>query len=120
MYRTAWQEIVLPVTTQFEPDWIFVSAGYDAHRDDVLAELNLTSDDYGWMSRQLADIHPVSRTVVALEGGYDLDALRSSAANTVRGFSGVSDWRPPATTSAPAAGSALSEAAAVIGRHWAL
>ncbi len=119
-YRRAWSEIVIPVTEQFAPDWLFVSAGYDAHQDDMLAELKLTSDDYGWMAHSLSRIHPPSSTIVALEGGYDLDALRSASAKTVRGFAGESEWGQPATSSVPGADEAVAAAAAVIGQHWVL
>ena len=120
VYRRAWEEIAIPVTRQFEPDWVFVSAGFDAHRDDILAELKLTSDDYGWMANALSTIHPPSSTIVALEGGYDLDALRSSSANAVRGFAGESEWGTPGTSSVAGADDAVSAAASVIGQHWAL
>ena len=118
VYRRAWAEIVLPVTSQFEPDWVFVSAGFDAHAADELADLRLSSDDYGWISHQLSHIHPVNRTVVALEGGYDLDALRQSTAAAVQGFSGSESWSDPAFTSPDSATHALSMAAESIGRHW--
>lgn len=79
-YRLAWGEIVLPVVRQFVPDWILVSAGYDAHGDDPLAGMRLEADDYGWMAARLAETYPGERIVVSLEGGYDLDALEQSAA----------------------------------------
>ncbi|MGI9322974.1 MAG: histone deacetylase family protein, partial [Pseudomonadales bacterium] len=60
----------------------FVSAGFDAHKDDPLAQLALTTDDYAWVTkliRDLADEHAAGRLVSTLEGGYDLTALADSA-----------------------------------------
>jgi acetoin utilization deacetylase AcuC-like enzyme len=74
---------ILPALDRFAPDLVMVSAGFDAHRRDPLAQLNLTEDDYRWVTEQLADAagrHCSGRLVSALEGGYDLDALAASVA----------------------------------------
>lgn len=63
---------------EFAPDLLLISAGFDAHRDDPLAQLNWVEADYIWLTRQLCDMCP--RVVSVLEGGYDLDALGASAA----------------------------------------
>lgn len=120
VYRRVWEEIVLPVTSQFAPDWVFISAGYDAHRSDQLADLNLSSDDYGWMSQRITTIHPPQRTIVTLEGGYDLDALNESANATVRGFSGVDDWSESLGPDTDSRHAVLDEAKAIVGRHWSV
>jgi acetoin utilization deacetylase AcuC-like enzyme len=117
VYRRAWSELVIPVLTQFEPDWVLVSAGYDAHAFDHLADLRLDSDDYGWMASQLAAAHPVDRTIFALEGGYDLDALRESTRSTLLGLSGEA-FAPDGLASPPGATPALARAATAIARHW--
>ena len=86
-YRKAVTDMALPAIDNFRPELILVSAGFDAHRDDPLAGLALTEDDYGWITAELvelADRHACGRLVSALEGGYDLDALRSSVAAHVR------------------------------------
>jgi acetoin utilization deacetylase AcuC-like enzyme len=88
IYREAWATLVLPVVEQFSPDWTLISAGYDAHHLDHLAGLRLVSDDYGFMTSTLREVHPPERTVSVLEGGYDLQALRESARMTVDGFTG--------------------------------
>ena len=62
----------------FAPDLLIISAGFDAHRDDPLAQLNWLEEDYAWLTRQLCALCP--RVVSVLEGGYDLDALGASAA----------------------------------------
>ncbi|MCA1825862.1 MAG: histone deacetylase family protein [Myxococcales bacterium] len=73
----------LPALERFQPQMIFFSAGFDAHRDDVMAMLALTDSDYGWVTQQIRDFARGSaqgRMVSMLEGGYDLDALARSVA----------------------------------------
>ncbi|TAM87799.1 MAG: histone deacetylase family protein [Candidimonas sp.] len=80
-------DVWLPRLAQFAPEFIFVSAGFDAHRDDDLAQLDLLEDDYDWLTRQVvaqADASAQGRTVSLLEGGYNLNALGRSAAAHVR------------------------------------
>ena len=85
-YRRALAEVLAPIISQFEPDWLLVSSGYDAHAADPLASLRLGAADYGAMANMLAPLVPAGRAVVFLEGGYDLDALEESAAATVQGW----------------------------------
>jgi acetoin utilization deacetylase AcuC-like enzyme len=78
-FRTAWRERLLPVLDSFRPQLVLVSAGFDAHRRDPLAQLELEADDYAWLTIELASIatrHAQGRIVSMLEGGYDLAALR--------------------------------------------
>lgn len=117
VYRDAWDGIAIPVVEQFAPDWVLVSAGYDAHVSDPLADLRLVAADYGWMAARLAEAHPARRTVFALEGGYDLDALRDSAAATVLGMAGMAPAGSP-LHSVPEASQDLKAARSVISRHW--
>lgn len=80
--RRAWQEILLPAMDAFAPQLVLVSAGFDAHRDDPLAQIEADADDFGWLGtrlRELADHHAHGRLVSLLEGGYDLQALRTCA-----------------------------------------
>ncbi len=72
---------ILPAIDTFAPELIMISAGFDAHRDDPLAMLQLVEDDYGWVTRELlllARRHAKGRVVSVLEGGYDLRALAAS------------------------------------------
>jgi acetoin utilization deacetylase AcuC-like enzyme len=69
------------------------------------------------LASRLARAHPPSRTIFALEGGYDLDGLRHSARSTVLGMSGVDEFGPPLASS-PLSALALDEAKAAISRHW--
>ena len=85
--RRAWGDIILPAVDDFAPELIIVSAGFDAHADDPLANLNWTEDDFAWLTRAICDVadaHSEGRVVSTLEGGYDLDALAASAAAHVR------------------------------------
>lgn len=81
-FRAAIARDVLPALAAFQPELVFVSAGFDAHRDDPLGGLNLMEDDYAWITRELcalADRHAQGRLVSVLEGGYNLGALGRSA-----------------------------------------
>ena len=78
VFRSAVSRLFLPELDAFRPQLIFVSAGFDAHRDDPLGGLMLVEDDYAWITRELcalADRHACGRVISVLEGGYDLDAL---------------------------------------------
>ncbi len=86
-FRGAMTDYVLPAMNNFAPELVLISAGFDAHADDPLAELNLVEEDFAWATRELMDlagIHANGRVVSALEGGYDLAALGRSAAAHVR------------------------------------
>ena len=80
-YRRAFEERILPAASEFKPGFILVSAGFDAHRDDPLAHISLTTQAFGWMTgklRALAESLCDGRVVSVLEGGYDLRALADS------------------------------------------
>lgn len=119
-YRQAWGEIVMPVVGQFEPDWVLVSAGYDAHADDILANLRLEASDFGWMATRIAKVHRPDRTVFALEGGYDLTALRSCTAATLRGMAGLCEAPEPKRASPKAAFEVIERAHSAVSRHWSI
>jgi acetoin utilization deacetylase AcuC-like enzyme len=77
--------VILPQIEAFSPDLILISAGFDAHRRDPLANLNLVEADYDWATRRLMEIARRKcgeRVVSVLEGGYSLEGLaRSTAAH---------------------------------------
>jgi acetoin utilization deacetylase AcuC-like enzyme len=80
-FRQVIEQDWLPALADHQPQLIFVSAGFDAHRDDPLAQLNLTEADFAWITRLIsaaADSYANGRIVSALEGGYDLNALARS------------------------------------------
>ena len=83
-FRHAMTSRVLPALDRFKPELVLVSAGFDAHWRDPLAQLNLDEDDYTWITAELmalADVHADGRLVSALEGGYDLLGLAADAVN---------------------------------------
>jgi acetoin utilization deacetylase AcuC-like enzyme len=74
---------ILPRLDAFKPDLVIVSAGFDAHMRDPLANLNLAEEDFAWATQKLmevADRHSNGRLVSVLEGGYDLQGLSQSVA----------------------------------------
>jgi acetoin utilization deacetylase AcuC-like enzyme len=82
-FREAFATRVLPALDAFKPDFILISAGFDAHHRDPLADINLTEDDFDWATGQLMDKaqkYCNSRIVSLLEGGYDLQGLSASVA----------------------------------------
>ncbi|HEV8014010.1 MAG TPA: histone deacetylase family protein [Stellaceae bacterium] len=82
-FRRAFTATILPALEAFRPELLIVSAGFDAHRDDPLAQLMLVEADYAWSTERLVEIaakHAAGRIVSSLEGGYDLDALAASSA----------------------------------------
>lgn len=86
-FRRGWSETILPALDRFAPEMVIVSAGFDAHRADPLAQLELEADDFAWVTRallEIADRHCGGRLVSILEGGYDLAALAACSAAHVR------------------------------------
>ena len=86
-FRAAWSDTILPALDKFAPGLLIISAGFDAHIADPLAQLRLQTSDFTWITNELvavADRHCGGRVVSVLEGGYDLDALAASAAVHVR------------------------------------
>ena len=74
----AFQEKVLPRIHQFKPDAVLISAGFDAHRADPLAQVCLSTESFSWMTQrmmEIADQYSEGRLISLLEGGYDLQAL---------------------------------------------
>ncbi len=81
-FRRAWSKLGLPAIHRFEPDLILISAGFDAHQRDPLAQIELQDADYHWITAQICDLATDScngQVASILEGGYDLQALASSA-----------------------------------------
>lgn len=87
--RVARERIIHPILDQFRPDWVLVSAGYDAHVADPLAALRFEAADYAAFAADIGSTVPAGRIVFFLEGGYNLQALSASAEATVRGLAGI-------------------------------
>jgi acetoin utilization deacetylase AcuC-like enzyme len=95
-------DVVAPAVKQFEPTWVLVSAGFDAHRADPLADLAWSAGDYAALTRRVASFAPgPGRMVAFLEGGYDLDALRRSMTATVAAMAGASVEEERPTSGGP-------------------
>jgi acetoin utilization deacetylase AcuC-like enzyme len=90
--REAVDLLWLPRLDAFKPEMIFVSAGFDAHREDDLGNMGLVEDDYTWLTQQIravADRHAKGRIVSSLEGGYNLSALGRSVVAHVRALANI-------------------------------
>ncbi|MEM9429500.1 MAG: histone deacetylase family protein [Pseudomonadota bacterium] len=90
-FRSRMERLVLPALDAHRPEMIFISAGFDAHRDDPLANLEFDEDDFVWATREImavAGTHSGGRVVSTLEGGYNLAALASSTAAHVKALMG--------------------------------
>lgn len=86
-FRAAVRDQWLPALEKHRPELLYVSAGFDAHREDPLAGLKLVEDDYAWVTRELITVarrHAKGRIISTLEGGYALSALGRSAAEHIR------------------------------------
>ncbi len=86
-YRRAFDEVLLPTLDEYKPQFIIISAGFDAHERDPLAPLNLQSESFGWMTDRIleaADRSGGGRLVSILEGGYNLSALSESVCHHVK------------------------------------
>ncbi|HZX70417.1 MAG TPA: histone deacetylase family protein [Rhodanobacter sp.] len=86
-FRALWSDVLLPRLDAFKPQLVLVSAGFDAHRSDPLADLRLDDADYAWITERLLGVarrHADGRLVSTLEGGYDLTALASSTSAHVQ------------------------------------
>jgi acetoin utilization deacetylase AcuC-like enzyme len=106
------EHVVLPVARSFDPDLVLVSAGYDAHRDDPVGGCALETSSFAELTRQVLTLgRPVA---CVLEGGYDLDGLAASVAETMGVLAGGG-----APRSHPR-GRLVEEAAAAVGLHWDL
>lgn len=90
-FRAAWRNTLLPALDAFAPELLLVSAGFDAHKADPLAQLRLETEDYAWITAELVGIarrHCRGRIVSTLEGGYDLTALADAAVAHLRALDG--------------------------------
>jgi acetoin utilization deacetylase AcuC-like enzyme len=117
-HLAAFGRIVLPVVEQFAPDWLLISAGYDAHVDDPLGGLRLRTRDYAAMAHELAGLVPANRTISFLEGGYDLEAIAASAVATIEGTLGEVQTPPLPTDVTGSAARTVQLTAEALSGHW--
>jgi acetoin utilization deacetylase AcuC-like enzyme len=116
--RLALDDVAAPVIDAFGPTWVLISAGFDAHRADPLADLALSSGDFADLARTVSAYAPrPGRVALFLEGGYDLEALRSSVAATLGALVGHAHGTERPTSGGPGA---QAVAKAVVRRAGAL
>jgi len=114
VYLRAFDEVVLPALEAFDPDWVLVSAGYDAHRDDPLTQLGLTSGDFADMAGRALELAPSpARLVAFLEGGYDLAAVASGVEATLGTWVHGEAHRPESPSSGGPGGDIVDAARAL-------
>jgi acetoin utilization deacetylase AcuC-like enzyme len=100
--RAAIDEEARPVVEDFAPDWVLVSCGFDAHADDPLAELELSSGDFAELARVVSEFVPrPGRLALFLEGGYNPASLSSSVEATLGALLGLSGHAGPRTSGGP-------------------
>jgi acetoin utilization deacetylase AcuC-like enzyme len=115
-----WNDLFLPIATAFKPDLVLVSAGFDPHARDPLAQLELTERGFGAMctaARQLAEQSADGRLVLVLEGGYDLIGLRDSSRTCLEVLAGASESFP---SGSERAGPALAASRQALSPFWRL
>jgi acetoin utilization deacetylase AcuC-like enzyme len=103
VYRDAIERVVVPLAEEHRPDWLLLSAGFDAHRRDPLTDLGLTAGDFADISTDLLTLAPPGHRIAFLEGGYDIEALRLSSAATLAAMEGEKIHEEPPTSSGPGA-----------------
>jgi acetoin utilization deacetylase AcuC-like enzyme len=101
VYLAAIDQVVAPAVERFGPDWLLVSAGFDAHRADPLTGLGLSSGDFADLTARVLQFSPPGRRILFLEGGYDLGALRTSTASCLGALAGIDHRGEPSTAGGP-------------------
>jgi acetoin utilization deacetylase AcuC-like enzyme len=94
IYLTAMQEIVVPALDAYQPELLLISAGFDAHRSDPLAQMNLTTESFAEFARLMQAVAKRScegRVALVLEGGYNLQALGESVVAVIQALDGQDD-----------------------------
>lgn len=121
VYAAAFERVVLRVIEQFKPDFALVSCGFDAHRRDPLAEMQLTASGYGMMTQRLLDALPEACPLgLLLEGGYDLEALTESSEAVASVLLGARAPKAPAAAIDPHAEDALRQVSRLLAPYWYL
>ena len=100
-YRAGVDDVLVPFAARFDPTWLLVSAGFDAHRADPITDLGLSAGDFADLTAALLALVPPGRRIVLLEGGYDLEALEASAAACIAAMLGERLVSEPPTSGGP-------------------
>jgi acetoin utilization deacetylase AcuC-like enzyme len=118
-YAAVFAEALLPIADAYEPELVLISAGFDAHREDPLASMQLEDDGYAMLCgavKAIADKHCQGRMVLTLEGGYDVDALGRSVRACVQVLAGAT--APPLKGTPSRSTSALRNIVEAQRQHW--
>jgi acetoin utilization deacetylase AcuC-like enzyme len=119
-YGAVFHDLFLPIADAFRPDLVLVSAGFDPHERDPLADMRVTERGFAAMCtsvRRLAEAHAGGRLVLVLEGGYDLGALAASTRACLQVLAGANEEFP---TGVQRAGAAIASSRAALAGHWRL
>jgi acetoin utilization deacetylase AcuC-like enzyme len=103
VYAKAFDEVIAPVVERFDPTWLLISAGFDAHRADPITDLGLTAGDFAALTARAVSLVPPGRTIAMLEGGYDLDALSASTRAVLGVLAGADTESEPVSSGGPGA-----------------
>ncbi|MGO9197422.1 MAG: histone deacetylase [Acidimicrobiales bacterium] len=117
-YRRAFDEIVVPLAERHQPDWVLISAGFDAHRNDPLTDLQLSAGDFADLTSRTAALAPAGRRIAFLEGGYDLEALEQSVRACIDALGGRLVHPEPVSCAGPVDEFAGDVVAAVAQLHF--
>jgi acetoin utilization deacetylase AcuC-like enzyme len=101
VYRAGVDDVIRPFAEEFQPTWLLISAGFDAHRADPLTDLGLSAGDVADLTAELLTLVPDGRRIAFLEGGYDLGALASCAAACVGALAAERHAAEPTTSGGP-------------------
>ena len=100
-YMAGIDDVLAPLAQSFDPTWLIISAGFDAHRRDPITGLALSSGDYARLTTRLLEFAPAGQRLVVLEGGYDLQALADSTAACLSSLVGAEHHPEPPTAGGP-------------------
>lgn len=101
VYLRAFDDVIAPAVERFAPTWLLISAGFDAHRADPIADLGLTAGDFAALTSRAVRFVPPGRTIAMLEGGYDLDALTASTRAVLGVLAGAAVPSEPSSNGGP-------------------
>jgi acetoin utilization deacetylase AcuC-like enzyme len=122
-YEVAYTRVALPVLRQFRPELVLVSAGFDAHMDDPLAGMRLTSDYFGRLTRAIADVADATaggRLVAVTEGGYDLAGLAGSLRASIRALTAEAASHKEPTGDTPRGEATIKAVTPPLSKYWKL
>jgi acetoin utilization deacetylase AcuC-like enzyme len=122
-YDLAYTRIAFPVLAQFRPELVLISAGFDAHMDDPLAGMRLTSDYFGKLTGAIADVADATargRVVAITEGGYDLAGLAASLRASIDALTGDTRAHATPTGATPRGEATIKAVTPYLAKYWTL